>query len=98
MSAVYHWRIQKDLRTALAYYDAEGGSDLGDRCFAEVEHAAAKVMAHPQAFHFAAPGLRRVALRSFPYHMLFEERRETIRFLVLRHDKRHPSFGLRRRW
>lgn len=33
----------------------------------------------------------------FPYHFLYEEDQRKIRFLVLRHDKRHPNFGLRRR-
>ena len=96
MKVIYDRRIQNDLRTALAYYDAEGGPALGDRFFAEAEHAIARVTARPQIFHFAAPGLRRAGLRSFPYHFLYEEKPGSIRFLVLRHDKRHPSFGLRR--
>jgi toxin ParE1/3/4 len=97
LNVIYDRRIQNDLRAALSYYDSEGGPALGDRFFAEAEHAIAKVLARPQTFHFAAPGLRRVALKSFPYHFLYEEKAGAIRFLVLRHDKRHPSFGLRRR-
>ena len=97
MKVIFDRRIQLDLREALTHYDAVGGPALGDRFFAEAEKAIAKVMTRPQAFHFAAPGLRRATLRSFPYHFLYEEKADAIRFLVLRHDKRHPSFGLQRR-
>ena len=96
MRVIYDRRIQNDLRAAISYYDAEGGPALGDRFFAEAEQAIVRVIARPQAFHFAAPGLRRVALRSFPYHFLYEEKSASLRILVLRHDKRHPNFGLRR--
>jgi len=96
MEVIYHELIKKDLRAALAYYDTEGGPILGDRFFHEVETLTAKVLANPQAFHFAADGLRRAALESFPYHFLYEEIGNFVYFLVLRHDRRHPSYGVRR--
>jgi len=34
MGVLFHRLIKKDLRTALAYYDAAGGEKLGDRFFA----------------------------------------------------------------
>ncbi len=97
MKIVYHPRIQRDLRSALGFYDNEGGPKLGDRFFAEAEQAAVKAIANPQGHHFIAEGLRRISLESFPYHFLYEENERAIRFLVLRHDKRHPGFGLRRK-
>jgi len=97
MEIVFHRRIQSDLRTALAFYEAEGGSRLGDRFFAEVEDAIAGALKNPRAFHFIDDDLRRASLKTFPYHFLYEENERAIRFLVLRHDKRHPRFGLKRR-
>ena len=97
MGVIFHRQIQKDLRKALVFYETEGGSKLADRFFDESENAAAKVLEIPQGFHFIAEGLRRISLESFPYHFVFEESRQAVRFLVLRHDKRKPSFGLRRR-
>ncbi len=97
MDIIYHRQIKRDLRAALAYYDAEGGSRLGDRFFVEVEEIIARVIENPQGCHFAAPGLRRVALESFPYHFLYEEDGCRVGFLVFRHDRQHPHFGLRRR-
>jgi toxin ParE1/3/4 len=95
MKVIYHCRIQKDLRAALAFYEEEGGPKLADRFFADAEETVAKVTRTPQGFHFVTPALRRASLESFPYHFLYEESSMNVRFLVLRHDKRHPSFGLR---
>lgn len=97
MRVIFHHRIQSDLRSALAFYDAEGGSKLGDRFFAEVEAVVSGVSGNPRGFHFADEGLRRAGLAAFPYHFLFEEGEDFVHFLVFRHDKRHPGFGLRRR-
>jgi hypothetical protein len=66
MDIVYHQQIRRDLRAALAYYDAEGGRRLGDRFFDEVEATVARVNENPQGYHFAADGLRRAGLDSFP--------------------------------
>ena len=97
MNVIYHPRIKADLRSALAYYEGEGGRKLGDRFFHEGEAAITKVTRNPQGCHFVAEGLRRVGLESFPYHFLYEETARGVHFLVLRHDRRHPGFGLRRR-
>lgn len=97
MEAVFHRRIHSDLRAALAFYEAEGGARLGDRFFAQVEEAVEAALKNPKGFHFIDNGLRRVAVQAFPYHFLYEENEQVVRFLVLRHDKRHPHFGLRRR-
>jgi len=42
-------------------------------------------------------GTGRVWLQAFPYHLLFEETEDFVHFLVLRHDSRHPSYGMKRR-
>ncbi|MEI7911379.1 MAG: hypothetical protein WCK77_17230 [Verrucomicrobiota bacterium] len=97
MEIIYHDQIKRDLRAAMAYYDAEGGCRLGDRFFDEVEATVARVGGNPQGCHFAAAGLRRAALDSFPYHFLYEEDGSCVWFLVLRHDRQHPHFGLKRK-
>ena len=96
MSVIYHKLIKKDLRAALAYYDSEGGPKLGDRFFNDVDATVAKVIDNPTHFHLVDDCLQRVALDAFPYHFLYETGDHSIHFLVLRHDKRHPSFGLKR--
>lgn len=97
MEPIFHRLFQKDLRAALGYYDEEGGPPLGDRFFDDVEWTIKKVEENPKRFHFIAEGLRSAQLKTFPYHIVFEESESRLRFLILRHDKRHPSFGIRRR-
>ena len=97
MEVIFHRLIQKDLREALDYYETEGGSKLADRFFEEAEAAVARVMQNPQGYHFQAKDLRRVGLKTFQYHFLYRDHGFAVRFLVLRHDSRHPSYGLRRR-
>lgn len=96
MEFVFHRLFQRDLNAAIRYYDGEGGRELGDRFFLELEWTVGKVTQNPRRFHFAAGDLRRAALRKFPYHVLFEETPTRLKFLVLRHDRRHPSYGMNR--
>lgn len=93
---VYHRLIQRDIRSALDYYEAEGGPKLADRFFSEVQGALDKIAANPTSHHFSDGGLRRGSLDAFPYHFLYEAEPETIWIAVLRHDQRHPRYGLRR--
>ena len=94
---VYHRLIQRDLRAALRYYETESGIELADRFFWEVEEAVSSIEANPTGHHFSESGLRRVSLRSFPYHFLYEVEPSEVWIAVLRHDRRHPNFGLRRK-
>ena len=97
MEVVYHRLFQRDVNSAVRYYDGEVGPELGDRFFAELERTVERAVANPKRFHFIAEGLRRACLKDFPYHILYEESGTKLKFLVLRHDRRHPSYGLNRR-
>lgn len=93
---IYHRLIHRDLRSALDYYEAEGAAKLADRFFADVEATIVAIEQNPTGHHFSDGGLRRASLGSFPYHFLYDVDAEIIWIAVLRHDRRHPKFGLRR--
>lgn len=38
--------------------------------------------------------MRRASLRKFPYLILYKIRPDTIRVSVVKHEKRHPKYGL----
>ena len=97
MEVVYHRFVVRDLRMALNYYELEGGTKLADRFFAEVEEGVAKILTQPTAHYFSDGGYRRKALRSCPYHILYEVDALGIWIGILRHDRRHPSYGMRRK-
>jgi plasmid stabilization system protein ParE len=80
----------------LDYFDREGGTKLGDRFFAEVQATKDKIAANPTRYGFFKGDIRRAKLRVFRYHFLFRIVRDEVRVLVLRHNRRHPKFGLSR--
>ena len=97
MNLRFHRAVQTDVRQALEYFDREGGTKLGDRFFDEVQAAVARITANPTHFGFFRDDIRRARLRVFRYHLLFRIKPIGVRILVLRHNRRHPDFGLSRR-
>ncbi len=67
MRVIFHRQVKRDLRAALAFYDAEGGSGLGDRFFSEVEATVANVTQSPRGFHYVDNGLRRAPLHALSF-------------------------------
>ncbi len=96
MKVHYHPSVRHDVREALAYY-GEDSEQLADDFWGELLACITSVAGHPERQHFDLCGLRRCNLRRFPYHFLYRTEADHIRILVVRHDKRHPSFGTRRR-
>lgn len=94
---IFHRLIRKDLEGVLSYYERESGPELATRFFETFVDVAEKALNDPRRFHLAEGVLRRANLPGFPYHFLYREKPFGIRVLVLRHDRRHPDFGLRRR-
>lgn len=96
MRLVYNPRVQRDITEALRYYDEACGGELGDAFFAEFLARAETARLQPKRFHPEFGELRRVNLKRFPYHFLFRTVGDTVRILVVRHNRRHPSFGIHR--
>ena len=94
-SAVYD-----DLREALEYYDETAGSQFAVNFYDEFKSYAGLAAKAPLSYPIYAEDpreIRRVNFRQFPYHFLFRKiDRVAIRILVVRHDHRHPSYGLDR--
>jgi len=98
MRLTFHRLLQKDLRSALSYYDDVAGPQLAGRLYDEFEGLVAAFEENPKRFHgVAGSSLRRANFRSFPYHLLFRETADGARVLVLRHHRRHPDYGLERK-
>ena len=56
----------------------------------------AEAAAGPESFSIREHDIR-VDLQRFPYHFLFRIVGDTVRILVVRHHRRHPSVGMKRR-
>lgn len=97
MKLILHPRIRLDLREIIEQYD-RNSDRAGDRFIEEFNVALDLIEENPERFHFITPELRRCNLKHFPYHLVYEVRGSLIRVPVVRHHRRHPDYGLRRRW
>lgn len=94
---VFHRLVQSDMDAVLRYYHDEASATVAERFFATFLQIVDQAAENPRFFHPLKPPFRRANLPGFPYHFLYRETADGIRILVLRHDRRHPSFGLKRR-
>lgn len=98
-SLTFHPLVQKDLNEILAYYEEEASAEIADCFEQELRTALASISEHPRHFPFYLKQrrYRRCGLPTFPHLILFRENAESIRIMVLKHVKRAPGYGLRRR-
>jgi plasmid stabilization system protein ParE len=96
MQVIRHPKLAADIREIAIHY-----ADVSERVlfsfWAELDLILASIEKNPRSHHYDTCGLRRANFQSFPYHLLYEVEDEAIFLTVLRHDRRHPDFGLDRR-
>lgn len=97
MRLAFHHRVQIEVNEAVQWYEDQSGG-LGDDFFARFTDALTSVSKHPQkhSFWLGSKTLRRVKWKRFPYAILDEIHPDRVRILCLRHDKRHPGYGVHR--
>jgi plasmid stabilization system protein ParE len=96
MKVVYHPAVQKDISEILQHYDRISPK-LGDSFWDEFQLCVQTATNNPEHFALSISPLRRVNLKRFPHHFLFRLLPGTIRIVVLRHNRRHPAHGLKRK-
>jgi len=94
---VFQKFVQRDMDEILRYYADEAGEIVADRFFQTFLMVVDHALFNPSHHHRVSACLRRANVPGFPYHFLYRETSSGIRVLVLRHDRRHPSFGMRRK-
>jgi plasmid stabilization system protein ParE len=96
---IFHPQVQQDFNEGLHYYEQEAGLKVAARFEDEVENAVKLIATDPQRFgwYLQRRTHRRIKLPSFPWVLLFRETTSSIRVTVLKHVKRRPDFGLKRK-
>ena len=97
MRLVFHPQVSADVQSIMDYYRDVSGPGLADEFYREFRQFTVLASRRPGRFAAREHGLRRVNLPHFPYHFLFRVADEEVRVLVVRHHRRRPSFGTRRR-
>jgi plasmid stabilization system protein ParE len=95
MELIFHPGSARDARGIAARY-SKISEHLAIRFWEEFDAAIEAIANHPERHHYDPSGMRRFNLKKFPYHILFEERLDCVRVIVVRHHQRNPSYGLRR--
>ena len=96
MDVIYHPLVKRDVAEALKYY-TDISTRLADEFQAEVREIVSQAADNPLRFHPTERGFRRANLRRFPYHILYEVRAGSLRVMNVRHNKRHPDYGMERK-
>lgn len=97
MRLAYHRLAVQDIRGILDHYEHVSGVDLADRFFAELVNCIKKATENPAHFPPISDNRRRANLPNFPHHFIFEETLHGIRILIVKHHRRRPEYGERRK-
>lgn len=97
MRVTFHPDFDADVATTFEHYRQVATRKLASDFYVELRRRIADAAANPGRFAVRSHDLRRVNLQRFPYHFLFRLVGDEVRILVLRHHRRHPSFGITRR-
>ena len=96
MRLVLHRRVRSDVDEIMDYYARAEHPELADDFYRELRSFLLGAARRPDRYHFFKGDLRRVNLRRFPYHFLYRVAGGCVRVLVVRHHRRHPSYGRER--
>ena len=97
MRLVLHPKVYSDVHAIMEYYERVASPELADDFYSELRRLMLEAAAPPESFSLRERDLRRANLHRFPYHFLFRIVDDSVRILVVRHHRRRPSLGLRRR-
>jgi plasmid stabilization system protein ParE len=95
----YHHLVQRDVNDAVAYYEENASDEIADTFFEELLAVIDEAAKNPKSYPYlvGSTSLRRVNLKRFPFHFLYEIRAGLLYLAVVRHHNRHPKFGMRRK-
>ena len=93
----YHPAIAPELEEIRDYYERVSFG-LGTDFIDEFERQVLAIAARPSRWMVVRGDIRRSLMKRFPYVILFRiVGDDWIRVTVVKHEKRHPAFGLQRR-
>jgi plasmid stabilization system protein ParE len=97
MYLVFHPKVYSDIDEIMEYYERVATRELADEFYSELRYYLQQAAERPESFAIRERDLRRVNLQRFPYHFLFRIVGDVVRVLVVRHHRRRPTVGVRRR-
>jgi plasmid stabilization system protein ParE len=95
----YNPKVEEDLAGIVKHYSAKAGPQLAARFMHEYEGIIQSLKHNPERFspYLGYEDFRRVKFPSFPYLVIFRTILGGVRVTVVKHDRRHPMRGMRRK-
>ncbi len=98
MRVTLNRQVYSDLQSIMEYYMLVAGSQMAAKFYREFRLCRRIIAERPKSFPVARNDVRRLNLRRFPYHILYQIIDEKFaRILIVKHDRRDPAFGTERR-
>ena len=94
---VYHVDARADVLDIVEFYERSEGPELAVRFITELKRFIFRIALRPESYNEIRHGIRKANLMHFPHHVLFRVIDDvTVKILAVKHDRRHPDFGLDR--
>ena len=91
----YHEAAESELLNEIGYLELQA-KGLGRRFQSEVRRAARFMGQFPESAEELAPGIRKRALRSFRYSLIYSIEKDCLLVLAVAHHRRRPQYWARR--
>lgn len=96
MRIEYHPAVEDELKEAMDYYN-QCSENLGIKFLNEFEEQILKIAESPLLWGVIENDIRRALMQRFPYAIYFRlVQSDVVRVLVIKHQHRHPDYGLDR--
>lgn len=97
MRIEYHPSVAEELEEIHHFYESRSPG-LGDEFVNEFEWQVMRIASMPERWMVVRRDIRRSMMKRFPYVIFFRRIPEdVIRVTVVKHERRHPSYGMQRR-
>ena len=97
MSYSLHSGAEQDIADALEFYNENAGRAVAERFLGEFERVAKLLVEYPGLGTPTKQGRRTLPLQVFPYSVVYRGDDSGLLILVVRHQRRKPSYGGGRR-
>lgn len=91
-----HPAAEKDLEAAAEFYEQEASPAVAARFVQEFKRLASLLLEQPGIGAPCSNGRRGLVMNVFPYTAIYRATTQEVRVLVVKHDRKQPSFGDKR--
>ncbi len=97
MSYTLHPGAEQDIEEALDFYTEQAGLAVAERFLEEFGRVVELLQVHPGLGTPTTMGRQIFPLRIFPYSVVYRDQGNSIRIVIVRHQRKKPAFGMSRR-